>query len=323
VNISSNSLRKLDDVDMKIVRELGENARVSNLALASKIGVSHSTVGRRINRLVDDGIINFAVVPNHHALGYSTFLTLAINAPPGKLNALVEKLVSVNSIDFLWTTAGRYDILAMARYRNPEEYLNLFPAEVGDIPDNSRIEIMSNVKLVKSKWTHVVDDDGTVSHRPYTPTELDFTVISALGHSPRASVNELAKMTASRVSSARYSLRKLLSHEIVQIRAVLNPEAFGNTIKGITLIQANPCELTALTDRLKLHPSVEEINLIFGAFNCMIWTTFETSSQMYDFLDRKLGSMPGVMKIDNLISLRMHQNNQSYAGEPKSGKGFS
>jgi len=323
VNISSNNLKKLDDVDMKVIRELGENARISNLALASKIGVSHSTVGRRINRLVGDGIINLAAVPNYHTLGYNTFLTLAINAPPGKLNALVEKLISVNGIGFLWTTAGRYDILAMARYRNPEEYLTRFPAEIGDIPDNARIEIMSNVKLVKSKWTHAVDDEGTASHQPYTPTELDFAVISALGHSPRASVNELAKMIGARVSSVRYSLRKLLSHDTVQVRAVRNPEALGNTIKGITFIQANPCKLNALTDRLKLHPSVEEINLIFGAFNCMIWTTFETSSQMYDFLDRKLGSMPGVMKIDNLISLRMHQNSQSFGGESKSGKGFS
>jgi len=307
MNISTNAPRSLDELDYMIVQELGQNARISSLALASKLGASHSTVGRRINRLIEDGVVTLAVVANQFALGYSTFLTLAINAPPGKLNTLVEQLNSANSVGYLWTTAGRYDILAMAKYRSPEEYLNLFPDEVGDIPENARIEIMSNIKTAKSKWTHIVDSSATQSQPPFVPNELDFLVIKALEVSPRASVKELAQIIGQRVSAVRYSLRKLLSHEIVQVRAILNPEVFGNTIKGITLIQANPCKLKDLIKMLKIHSSVDEINLLLGAFNCMIWTTFATSGQMYDFLDRDLGKMPGVMNIDNLIGLRMLQ----------------
>ena len=47
----------IDDLDMKIINLLSENARMSTVDIANEIGVSEGTVRRRINEMVKKGII--------------------------------------------------------------------------------------------------------------------------------------------------------------------------------------------------------------------------------------------------------------------------
>jgi len=49
---------KLDRTDKRILNELQHNARISNLELADKIGLSPSPCSRRVKQLEDDGYIN-------------------------------------------------------------------------------------------------------------------------------------------------------------------------------------------------------------------------------------------------------------------------
>lgn len=48
---------KLDKLDIRILRELQKNARISNLDLAEAIGLSPSPCARRVKQLEDSGII--------------------------------------------------------------------------------------------------------------------------------------------------------------------------------------------------------------------------------------------------------------------------
>lgn len=302
-----NDLRDLDELDLMLVRELGKDARISYRELASKLRASHSTVIRRAKRLLDQGIIKIVTILAYDALGYETFVIYAIKAPPGMVDTLAKQLASANSIKRILVTSGSYDVLAMALYKNPDEYMKLFPEEIGDIPTNARIETMLSFKLVKSSWYHPTNNVAIASHLRFKPTELDLSVIRGLEKSPRASVNELAENTDASISSVRFSLRKLTSQGIVRVKGIPNPEAFGFTIMAATLIQVQPSKLSALTEKLQVHPAVNQINLIFGAFNCIIWTSFENANQMYDFLDQDLGNTPGVVHFENMIGLRIQK----------------
>lgn len=48
---------KLDRIDRKILEELQQNDRISNLDLADKVGLSPSPCSRRVKHLEDEGII--------------------------------------------------------------------------------------------------------------------------------------------------------------------------------------------------------------------------------------------------------------------------
>ncbi len=49
---------KLDRTDRRILDEMQRNARISNLELADKIGLSPSPCSRRVKQLEDEGFIN-------------------------------------------------------------------------------------------------------------------------------------------------------------------------------------------------------------------------------------------------------------------------
>ena len=52
---------KLDKLDIRILRELQKDGRISNLELAEKIGLSPSPCARRVKQLEDSGIIKGTV----------------------------------------------------------------------------------------------------------------------------------------------------------------------------------------------------------------------------------------------------------------------
>ena len=54
----SNKRPKLDRIDRKILSHMQKDARITNLELAEKIGLSPSPCARRVKQLEDSGIIN-------------------------------------------------------------------------------------------------------------------------------------------------------------------------------------------------------------------------------------------------------------------------
>lgn len=293
----------LDELDLMLIRELEKDARISFLALASRLGTSQPTAQRRFNRLVDSGIITIAGRPAYDALGYSTIVNMAINAPPGELNILTEQLSAINSIKYIWVTAGQYNIMVVAFYRNYEDYLTSFQEEFSGIPRNARINTMLTVKAVKTDLTDLYNDTAVISNSSTVITELDISVIKELEKFPRIPLTELAHEIGVSVPSARSSLRKLTSQGIIRIVATPVPSALGYTVLGIFFIQVHPSNLKALTDKFKLYPSVHGMAITIGAFNCLIWASFPDSDEMYDFMAHDLGNFPGVVHYESLWSL--------------------
>jgi Lrp/AsnC family leucine-responsive transcriptional regulator len=73
---------ELDAIDRRIVTELQTNARLSNIELADKVGLSPSPCLRRVRRLERDGYIDgyrAALRRGRLGLGFSAFLGVKIN----------------------------------------------------------------------------------------------------------------------------------------------------------------------------------------------------------------------------------------------------
>ena len=247
------------------------------------------------------------------ALGYETNLILAFNVPPGMVDTVARELSSINRIEYLWFTTGRYDIVAVTFYRNPEEFFEIFPKDINNISVNVRMETILVARTIKSTWSHMIGDLSSIAtKRPIIPTELDLAVITALEEFPRASVRELARIHGASTRSVSTSFLKLTSRGVIRVRAVLRPNTYRNNVMGLTLIQVQMPNLHILTSKLQDHPSVKGMTLTFGAFNCVIWTSFESRDQMYHFLNHDLGNMIGVVQYESLTILKVEKSKIRY-----------
>ena len=74
---------ELDAIDRRIVTELQRNARLTNIELAGRIGLSPSPCLRRVKRLEREGYIDGYRASLHRSrvgLGFSVFIGVKINA---------------------------------------------------------------------------------------------------------------------------------------------------------------------------------------------------------------------------------------------------
>jgi len=87
---------KIDDIDLRILAELQENARLSNLDLADRVGLSPSPCLRRVRRLEKAGVIRKYVTlidPKAVSLGTTVFIQITLDLQVEARLELFEKAI--------------------------------------------------------------------------------------------------------------------------------------------------------------------------------------------------------------------------------------
>jgi len=88
--------RELDSTDRKILRILQENAAISNVELARKVGLSPSPCLRRVQQLDQLGIIRRRVTllePGAVGLGVSVFIQVSLEKQADRALRTFEKVI--------------------------------------------------------------------------------------------------------------------------------------------------------------------------------------------------------------------------------------
>lgn len=108
---------RIDGVDQRIVAELVDDARATYAAIGDVVGLSAPAVKRRVDRLVDDGVIRgFAAQVDRQAGGprVEAFVELFCRArtSPQLIRSMIADLPQVVSC---WTVTGDPDALLLVR----------------------------------------------------------------------------------------------------------------------------------------------------------------------------------------------------------------
>ena len=115
----------LDATDMRLLKELKENARENIASLSKKLGIPRTTVHYRIKKLVDEGIIEkFTVKPNYKKLNLgTTAFILARYDPDSGLTQreVADRIAALEGVYEVHIVAGEWDLLIKVRAPNAEE----------------------------------------------------------------------------------------------------------------------------------------------------------------------------------------------------------
>jgi DNA-binding Lrp family transcriptional regulator len=91
---------RLDDLDRRIVACLSADARISYRTIGSEVGLSAPAVKRRVDRLLDEGVIErFTAVLDPRALGWSVEVFVEMfcegRTPPGVIRTTLARYPEV------------------------------------------------------------------------------------------------------------------------------------------------------------------------------------------------------------------------------------
>lgn len=112
----------MDGIDVRILRALCEDARVTMADLARAVGLSSPSVTERVRRLEEAGIVRgYGARLDPKALGLHLSAYIRVRPMPGQLRKVVEVLDGLEAIVECDRVTGEDCFVAKARVRSVED----------------------------------------------------------------------------------------------------------------------------------------------------------------------------------------------------------
>lgn len=120
-------MTSLDALDRSIIDILCRDARTSSRAIARQLGVSAGSVGQRIARLEENGVITaYSAIVDPVQLGRGLAFVIGLQMNQGNaMQEALDELIAFPEVDEVLVLTGRWDMLVIGRVADPGE-LNTF-----------------------------------------------------------------------------------------------------------------------------------------------------------------------------------------------------
>jgi len=150
----------MDDTDKKIISILQEDGRASLSSIGKELGLSHVSIGKRLENLCKM-LVKVSAGLNAEYLGFRVAIVNAEVETPERLRELVEIFSKCPRIVFLTTTMGAYNLMT------------IMAAEDADTL-NAIVEVCS-VRARKG----IRRSEATIGEAPYVPKYLPIRIVTA------------------------------------------------------------------------------------------------------------------------------------------------
>lgn len=141
---------ELDEIDIKIIRALEEDGRISYADLYQKIGIAESTLRRRLKKLQGDNIARVTAVSDPRNFGFNFICHMRLQAKIDTLRMIGYELAKDPHVLYLTFTTGEWDILALLAFRTPDELATFIWKKMKSYPDIIKTDTIANIEIVKS-----------------------------------------------------------------------------------------------------------------------------------------------------------------------------
>jgi DNA-binding Lrp family transcriptional regulator len=109
---------RLDELDYQIIQALHIDARVAASEIARNTGSNERTIRKRIDRLVEDGVIRMTAILNPQAFGYVTAADIFLEADPVLEEDILKQLMLIPEITYIAFGQGSQEISIEARFKD-------------------------------------------------------------------------------------------------------------------------------------------------------------------------------------------------------------
>lgn len=148
------SYNKLDKIDLKILRILQNNSKITNLELSKKIGLSPAPTLERVKKLEHSDIIDsYHALVKPESIGLSVKTFVLVSLAWQKENALQNFLSKVKEIDEIvecYIITGEADFLIKIICKDIPTYEQLLFKTLSQIEEIERLKTLMTLSTVKS-----------------------------------------------------------------------------------------------------------------------------------------------------------------------------
>ena len=144
---------QIDDTDRRILRQHLAEPDLSRAALAARAGVTPATLWRRLERLVESGVIRSeSVVIDWRKLGYEVEVSLRFTldkTDPRAFDDFIGAARDVPEVIAIETFLGRVDVRLNVIARDMAHYADIYRARILTLPHIADIEALMLIATIK------------------------------------------------------------------------------------------------------------------------------------------------------------------------------
>ncbi|MHB8992748.1 MAG: Lrp/AsnC family transcriptional regulator [Chloroflexota bacterium] len=148
---------------------------------------------------------------------------------------------------------------------------------------------------------------------------IDAGIIAELRNDGRATNSEIARRIGTTEAMVRRRIDRLISRNILRIVAVTNPYRQGFSLDALVNAQVDVDKLPEVAARVAEIPEVRYASIVSGDYNLTFRVLLRSHGDFYDFVTEKLGSIPGLQKVETAYVLRVVKRTFDWVPEEVAG----
>jgi Lrp/AsnC family transcriptional regulator for asnA, asnC and gidA len=141
----------IDSADRAIIDQLQLDGRRSYGRIGEAVGLSEGAVRQRVARLLRSDVIRIVAVADPALLGFRMRATVGLRID-GHPDDIAARLATIPEVDYVVSTAGRFDLLIEVQCEDQERFFRLLNDTVKVIPGVRDTETFVYLKLHKQTY---------------------------------------------------------------------------------------------------------------------------------------------------------------------------
>jgi DNA-binding Lrp family transcriptional regulator len=308
----------IDELDRQLAQCLTVDGRASFSQIAAVLGVSDQTVARHYRRLRSIGALRVVGLPPAKAHGSANWF-LRLRCVPGSGEAIAAALARRADTAWVQLMSGDTEVLCSLRGNSREGSESL----LARLPRSSRIvavTVYSRLHLFSgipgsSAFLHVLPAERVwpLLRKPTTapaghagtaePGKLDAALLAALALDGRAPYADLASATGWSETTVRRRVDQLRDAGTLYFDLEVDLPLFGFRTTWLWL-SVPPSHLEAAGSALAQFAEVAYAAATTGPANLAACVVCRDEAELYEFLTRKVGALPGVERVETAPVIR-------------------
>ncbi len=136
----------------------------------------------------------------------------------------------------------------------------------------------------------------------YEFDRLDIRIVNLLMEDGRMSASEMARRIGDISERAvRYRIDRMVEDGVIQVTAVVKPEAFGLTIKADIWLEVESDNILDVAKKLATYENVTYVACGIGQNDISIQLVAKDTAEIYHFVTEVVRKIPGVRKTTTSI----------------------
>ncbi|MBO4410111.1 MAG: Lrp/AsnC family transcriptional regulator [Spirochaetales bacterium] len=132
---------RLDETNKAIIRELA-NGRKAFSTIAEKIGITENTVRSRVNKLMEDGVLQISGLVNPQSIAEMQVVVMGIKLSTLDLESKAKEMLKLKGVISVVVVTGRFDLIVqlVTSTQDDQSLLNFFKNELSKVKGVADVE---------------------------------------------------------------------------------------------------------------------------------------------------------------------------------------